>query len=224
MSMLEGVMAAAALGLVTTPHCVAMCGPLAIAGCSKGGKLCRDDSGGYLLARLVGYATVGALMGHLGASALRHPAAVTVGRLLVVLLALGCAWQGIAVLRRRERLVALRRKSPRGSVRALLDAVSMLLPRRGAPLGLATAVLPCGALVAAWTIAATTGRATEGAVSMLAFGAVTTPALLTALVGRSLLTRWMSRMPRPLLAAAWLAVAALLLGRLWFFHEGACHG
>ena len=224
MSATGALAAAAVLGIVSAPHCLAMCGPLAIAGCTRHGVVSRRDTVSYLGARLVGYATVGAFMGHLGASAL-HDSWATVGRWAVVLLALVCVWQGARSLRRDDGgVVVLRRGSRPGSP---LGTLAAMLPRRGAGLGLVTAILPCGALVAAWGIAAAAAHPVTGAGAMLTFAAASAPGLLVALLGRRLGQKLLRRIPAGLLAAAWFGVALLLMGRLYLSMESGscgCHG
>ena len=51
-------------GLLGSLHCTGMCGPLAVAGCSKGRGV--DGATGYFAGRFVAYATLGAVVGHLG--------------------------------------------------------------------------------------------------------------------------------------------------------------
>ncbi|MEZ4443197.1 MAG: sulfite exporter TauE/SafE family protein [Polyangiaceae bacterium] len=217
MSLAAAATGAFMLGLASAPHCLAMCGPLTLAGCSSGeGGVSRRRSLGYFGARFVSYALVGAVMGHLGASA-----SVTgwdhVGRWAMVLLAIVCVYQGVATLRkRRVPLVQLRPKPAPPSVFTQLRKIVVgLLPRRGAGLGMVTALFPCGALVAAWGIAAASAEAVSGAVAMLVFAAASAPGLVIALVGRRLGDKLIQRLPAPVLAAAWFAVAATIAFRLY---------
>jgi sulfite exporter TauE/SafE len=92
--------------------------------------------------------------------------------------------------------------------------------------GLGTALLPCGALAAAVLIAASTGTAPLGALSMLAFSVVSG----VGLVGAAWLFERISRRPRPATSRA-LAVV-LALGAVMFVirpvhalrhGEPACH-
>lgn len=228
MNTTEALAGAAVLGIVSAPHCLAMCGPLAIAGCTRQGAVDKKDTAAYLGARVVAYATVGAVMGHLGASAL-HDGWATVGRWAVVLLAVVCVWQGVRSLRRTggspdDVVVALRR-GPRPA--SLSSTVASLLPRRGAGLGIVTAILPCGALVAAWGIAAAAAHPVTGAAAMVTFSAASAPGVIVAILGRRLGQKLVAAIPRPLLAAAWFAVALLLAGRLYLSMESGgcgCHG
>jgi sulfite exporter TauE/SafE len=206
-----------------------MCGPLAIAGCTREGAVDKKDTAAYLGARLVAYATVGAIMGHLGASAM-HEGWATVGRWTMILLALVCIWQGVRSLRRSDearfdqKVVQLGRGPRRTS--SLLGTVLSLLPRRGAGLGIVTAILPCGVLVAAWGVAAASAHPVEGAAAMTTFAAASAPGLVIALLGRRLGDKILRRIPRPLLAGAWFAVALLLATRIYLSTQTGCgcHG
>ena len=93
--------------------------------------------------------------------------------------------------------------------------------------GLGTALLPCGALAAALLIAASTGDALLGSLSMLAFSFVSG----VGLVGAAWLFERFSRRPRP--TTARLLAVVLALGAILFAirpvhalrHEGepGCH-
>ena len=89
-----------------------------------------------------------------------------------------------------------------------------------------TAVLPCGALVAAWGVAASAAHPVGGAGAMAVFSVASAPGLLVALLGRRLGERLIRRVPPPLLAAAWFAVALLLIGRIYLTTQSGCgcHG
>lgn len=225
--MLTVLAGGAALGLVSAPHCLAMCGPLAIAGCTRSGDVCAPDAASYLGARVVAYAAMGAVMGLFGASAM-HGRGITLGRVAVVLLAATCVWQGVRSMRpvRNDAagLIPLR-AGPQPLT--WVSTLSALLPRRGAGLGVVTAILPCGALFAAWGYAAATAHPVTGALAMVAFAVASAPGLLLALAGRRLGSKVLQRTPRWLVAAAWLAVALLLVARLYISMKGTsdgCHG
>ena len=128
-------------------------------------------------------------------------------------------------MRRVDGGVVTLRRMPRA--RSSLGILASLLPRRGARLGMVTAILPCGALVAAWGIAAAAAHPVTGAGAMVTFGAASAPGLLVALLGRRLGQKLLRRVPSGVLAAAWFGVAVLLLGRLYVSMEGGscgCHG
>jgi hypothetical protein len=187
---------AVALGIGGSLHCAAMCGPLATAGCASGGKLRVAPTSGYFAGRLFAYALAGAIFGDLGGRAasvlpLAWMRIFAAGGLAVLALA-----RGVSILRASGGLVQIR--SPRPSV---LSFVAELFPRRGLGLGLATGGLPCGLLFGAWMLAASTGSATRGAVSMVAFSVASAPGLAGALFA--------SRALRPLVLSPRVA------GGLW---------
>jgi hypothetical protein len=220
MTTLEALGAALVLGVATLPHCLAMCGP--VAALHRAGPTCGSwrSARTYLAGRLVGYMVVGSLMGALGAHAFAALGGRWLGRAAIAALAVTCAWQAYRALRPSPPLVKLR-SQPRAS---WADTATSLLPQRGLGLGVATAVFPCGALPAAWGIAAAAAHPARGAAAMLAFALASSPALVLGIFGRQLLGKLGARVPRALQAAGWLAVAALLCARLWHAREGSCHG
>lgn len=169
--------AAFVAGLVTSLHCAGMCGPLA---CSlmpvRGDRSdARAVSTVYHVARLTGYALLGALAGGLGRaplmwisqSALRWlpwtlvlffvAVALRWDRHLPKLAVLGrFTWRLQAWLRRRSRVEA------------------------AAALGFATPLLPCGPLYFIVALALLSGSSARGVEVMLAFGLGTVPLLWLA--------------------------------------------
>jgi uncharacterized protein len=190
------LMTAFVFGLLGSFHCALMCGPLALAGCST-----RRTTFGYFAGRALVYACAGALFGSLGEHAQhRLPiGAVQTGLLLAVA---GLALlKGIRLLWPRSELVQLRKPpSPLGQM------LARVLPRRGLALGLATGILPCGFLAGAWALAASTGNALSGALTMVAFSLATLPALAASLL---VARRWR---PKPALAGMLWCALALWIG------------
>ncbi len=216
---------ALATGALGSAHCAAMCGPLAVAGCSReGAGVVTADAAGYFAGRLVAYSAVGAVMGHLGHHALCILPMSALEGIAVAAVAIAAAYRGVSLLRGPRGaamgLVALRAKPRRAGPAALLAA---LWPRRGLGLGLATAILPCGMLLPAWALAAGTASAPEGALVMAAFSVATLPGLLVPLVGRRLLQRAAARMPRSAYGVLWCALAAWIAVRPLLVASGACH-
>ena len=62
--MWTAVIAGAAAGLASVPHCTAMCGPLAAYACS--GHPGASGQGRYQLGRFISYSALGAVAGRLG--------------------------------------------------------------------------------------------------------------------------------------------------------------
>jgi sulfite exporter TauE/SafE len=216
MSWTEAWLAALVLGLASLPHCFAMCGPLAASGCSKKGHAI-----GYLAGRIFGYAAVGSVLGAAGAGIIRQVGdAQTVGRWSLLGLAAVCVVQA-------ARAFAMRKARADGAKLAQLrrptsSLLASLIPRRGMALGIVTAIFPCGALLAAWTLAAASAHPVSGAGAMFVFAVASTPSLVAAIIGRDLIAKTFANIPKPMLAIAWLSVAALLVGRAWPA-SSACH-
>jgi sulfite exporter TauE/SafE len=218
------VVTALAAGALGSAHCVAMCGPLAVAGCSRGARLSARDAAGYFGGRVVAYAAVGAVLGHLGRHALCILPMGTLEAVAIAAVAIAAAYRGIRLLRGAppRQLVPLRGK--RRGVWGILALLADLWPRRGLGLGLATSVMPCGLLVPAWALAAGTASATGGALVMATFAVATLPGLLVAVAGRRLLQRAVEGLPPERLAGlAWCVLAAWLAIRPLLVATGACH-
>jgi uncharacterized protein len=202
---------AAAAGVLSMPHCFLMCGPLAAAGCQRGKRW--RAGGGYFLGRMVAYSAAGAGLGRLGQHALCWLPRRPLQLLLSFLLALYCLWRAWR---------ALRPKRPR--LRALGTSAWYPLPKRGLGLGLVTGLLPCGALVAAWMLAASSGDPVRGAAAMLVFAAASSPALILAVLGKRWLTQfWRCWTPRAQ-ASAWLLLSVLVAARGLLGDLHAHHG
>jgi len=219
---------ALAAGLAASVHCAAMCGPLVVAGCTRGAALDRGATAGYFGARVLGYAAVGAVMGHLGQSALAVLPVSVVQSVALGVVAAGAAIRGIGMLRRPRTspLVALRRAPARPLSRgsAVAAAVAALLPRRGAPLGALTALLPCGMLVSAWLLAASTARPLSGSMVMLLFALASSVGLLGPLLARQLAARALAHMPRWVFGVAWCALAVFVALRPMIAISRCCAG
>jgi len=198
-----------ALGLAGSLHCPLMCGPLAVAGCRRGGRSVLA----YLGGRLVSYAALGAVFGTVGEHALCLLPMEKVQVVAMVLVGGFAVWRGVSALR-RPRPVTIRRGPPRR-----LSRLVALMPRRGLGLGLATGFLPCGMLVPAWLLAATSGDAVSGALAMALFSAATAPALLLPVVTGAFVRRISPRVQ----AAAWCALGVWIALRPVFMaahHHG----
>lgn len=211
MSMLAVATSALVAGILGSLHCTGMCGPLVVAGCSKGRG--ADGAVGYFVGRLVAYSTLGAVVGHLGKHAFCILPMSTAHGIAVALTALPAAARGLSLLARKapSEFVPLRKKKPRSRLLATLAAV---LPRRGLGLGLATGVLPCGLLFTAFAMAAATASPVLGATSMAAFAVGSMPGLLAALVGRGLAARFNLRISPKIEGLLWCALALWLGLRL----------
>ncbi len=164
-------------GLVTSLHCAGMCGPLA---CSL--MPVRGDRGDpqtvstvYHVARLTGYAVLGALAGGLGRAPLNWVSQSALRWLPWVLVlffvALALRWD-----RHLPKLPVLGRLTLK--LQSWLRGRSRV--EAAAALGFATPLLPCGPLYFLVALALISGSALRGVEFMLAFGLGTVPLLWLA--------------------------------------------
>lgn len=199
-------------GMVTSFHCVGMCGPLSCSLMSVPGD--RSDaqtvSTVYHVARLAGYATLGALAGGIGRAPLLWLSQSALRWLPWVLVfcfvALAFRWD-----RHLPKLAMLTRFTWR--LQAWMRGRSRV--QAAAALGLATPLLPCGPLYFLASLALLSGSALRGVEFMLAFGLGTVPLLWLAQtqfhwVRQKLSPLWLGRM-RVALA---LTTAAIISWRL----------
>ncbi len=159
---------AALAGLAGSPHCVGMCGGFAAAVGDRPASTLA-----WSLGRLSTYALLGAAA---GATAGALPLPTELGLLLAFLMLLWFA----------ASLAAL--PLPRLPVPSRLLAVGARVLRRGDlpsryAFGLVTGLLPCGLVYAALSLAVATADPLAGALSMVAFGLGTLPALALATAG-----------------------------------------
>jgi sulfite exporter TauE/SafE len=216
-------------GLITSLHCVGMCGPLA---CSLV-PAARDDtdphtvSSVYHLSRLAGYGALGALAGGLGRLPLSLLNADAL-RYLPWLLVLFFVAVAVRFDQRLPRLPLLGRAY--GWMAAKLRGQSRV--RSAAALGFATPLLPCGPLYFLVSLALLSGSALRGAETLLAFGLGTVPLLWFAQANYHWLRLklgpvWLARTQSALAFAVALALVWRLRATLGFPGPGwdnfVCH-
>lgn len=213
------LVAAAALGLAGSVHCVAMCGGIAAAAGSR-----LPGAGGtgtgvlFNLGRVCGYALLGLVVGAVVGTAIgtvkARPFALALrglAALLMLVLGLqllaGRDWLGL------ERLGARfwRRLQPLTG-----GAMGLPGPARFFALGALWGFLPCGLVYSALALAAASGSAAGGALAMLAFGAGTLPSMIaTTLAGSAVMRRLGGRNTRAIAGglmivfAVWTALGPL---------------
>ena len=219
----SAVMTALATGALGSAHCAAMCGPLAVAGCSGKEGLSPRRTAGYFVGRTLAYGTVGAVLGHLGHHALcLLPMGVLEG-IAITLVAGSAAYRGFTLLRPKKepapRLTRLRARRPS----SILGLVAEIVPRRGLGLGLATGIMPCGLLFPAWALAAGTATAPGGALVMTIFSFATLPGLLVPVAGRRIFQQLIARLPGYVYGVAWCALAVWIAARPLLRATGHCH-
>ena len=198
--------AAAVLGLMSSAHCVAMCGPLVllVGGPTEGGRAHQLRRAGlYHSGRTTSYAILGGAAGGAGhlvmSMGVGQAVALAVGVMLIV--AALASTIGGGRYARVAPLMPLVAAASAGARR-----LRARCPRVGLfALGLANGLLPCGMVYAALALAVTAGHAVDAAAMMATFGVATTPALVaTVLVAGRLSGRWRQRVT----AALPLAIAA----------------
>jgi uncharacterized protein len=154
-------------GLVTSVHCVGMCGPLACAvipGKAPGKGSPQLALGAYHLSRLLSYGFVGALAGVMGASAAQLFSFSVISLLpwafVVLFLVFIFGWEKKAIL---PDTVS------RWVFRLRLRAGKWGGTGTGATLGLLTPLLPCAPLYILFGVALFSGCAFSGAILLFAF-------------------------------------------------------
>lgn len=204
----ETLVAALSLGFFGSVHCAAMCGPLAIAGTCRKGVLDKRDTAAYFGGRLAAYAFVGAVFGALGHSI--HGMLDQFQHITLLAVAAFFFLYGLFILTRRVKEPGLVQLPGR---RGAFAFVASLVPKRGLGLGLATGFLPCGMLMGAWMIAASTKSAFEGAILMVGFSLATLPALAAPIFARKAVAGLIARLPRAVYGLAWCALAVWIGAR-----------
>ena len=162
-------------GLVTSLHCVGMCGPLACAWAVGESKNFHRGVIAYHGARLTAYAVLGLAAGALGLLPLqwfRHGAGLVLPWMLVVL------FTAVALGLDRWLPKPLFLSRPMAKVRQRIMGLSPLA--RAGLLGAATPLLPCGPLYLMVALAMANGSALRGAEFAFAFGLGTLPLLWLA--------------------------------------------
>jgi uncharacterized protein len=221
-----------ALGLVGSIHCLQMCGPLVVAYSLPLGAAVRSRQfvahASYNVGRVTTYTLLGALAGAAGGavgllgrtSGIFNVTALVAGALMLVV---GISMTGI-----------VRLPAPTRGVFAVAPHISRLAGRflrsasPGAKLvmGLLIGFMPCGLLYAALFKAVEGGSASQGALSMLAFGLGTTSALVLAGLFSGTVAGWLGSWTARLPATAVILSGAFLLWRGWMAvapAAPACH-
>jgi sulfite exporter TauE/SafE len=164
-------------GLVTSVHCVGMCGPIACGLSSLPSTETKRQLAiiAYHASRLTSYALVGAACGAIGQQPLKWffgSPAVLLPWILVALMVIF----GLGLEKKLPRPPALLRLATR-----LRFKFSRLSPiSGGAAMGFLTPLLPCGPLYLLFGASLLTGSAIRGAEFALAFGLGTVPLLWLA--------------------------------------------
>lgn len=176
------------LGLVTSVHCIAMCGPMVVTYAVNGeehGPWYRRliPNVAYQSAKIASYVVVGLVLGAVG-SALgldsARPYVMLAAGALMIVVGLGMTGRFPWAARLTPRppkflttaLTSIRR---RGRADAEAGESTLATP---ITFGLLTGLMPCAPLIAAELAAAGTGNPISGGAAMLAFGVGTAPLML----------------------------------------------
>jgi sulfite exporter TauE/SafE len=230
MQSIDTSLAAFVVGLITSVHCVGMCGPLS---CSwaltpkQGGKEVSflTATALYHAGRIIAYTTAGAIAGLIGMVPLRW-VQKSGGWILPWLLVAAFAMVGLGLDRFLPKPALLSKPLRRIQQRAF----QMPATTRAALLGLVTPLLPCGPLYLMLGLAAANGSPTRGAEFSAAFALGTLPLLWLAQTQ----LHWMGSRLQPqtlrTVQRALATVAALVM--VWRLSSGIgsdgepvmCHG
>ena len=211
------------LGLVTSIHCVSMCGPMvatyAVSGPGQetwAAKLVPNLT--YHAAKIASYVAVGLALGAVGAALnvdqIRPYVLVAAGVFMIVV-GLGMTgrfpWAARLTPRPPQILVrALTQVRRQAKVHAAAERSSLLTP---AAFGLLTGLFPCAPLIAAQLVAVSSGSVLGGGVAMLAFGLGTAPLLFAFGVVAGLLPQRTRRRVVAVLAIVVVVFGAVYVNR-----------
>lgn len=229
MSPIDTSAAAFLAGLVTSLHCVGMCGPLSCSWAVTAGKQSSSfvrNTALYHLGRLLSYSLVGMLAGWAGIMPLRffqHGAGVVLPWMVVLVFAI--VGMGLETFVPKPQFL-------RVGVRRIQEfAFRMSGALRAALLGFATPLLPCGPLYLMFALAMANGSVLKGAEFAFAFGLGTLPLLWLAqtqlhLISLRLQPQTMRKIQRGLALTAAVIMAWRLRGTLDFGSDAVpscCH-
>jgi uncharacterized protein len=215
------------LGVISSLHCVQMCGPIVLA-YSVGGRGTALSHLCYNGGRLMTYALLGAVAGAAGQAVglmgrlagFQHTAIIVSGILMIIA---GVFMTGTVPT---QRLVQLDRT---GISKLFSRTAGKLMLAPGALnklwLGLAMGFLPCGLLYAALLKAASTGSALSGAASMAAFAVGTAGALLGLGFFSSVVGFRLGRWSNAIASASVVLMGLVLVYRGWIARmpQMSCH-
>lgn len=210
------------LGLVSSLHCVQMCGPLVLsyslplarAGATRRQMLLAHSS--YNSGRILTYVSLGAVAGALGSAvgmAARMAGMASGARVFAgaAMILAGIALLGLVP---SQGLVAIERHGITSYFKRAIGRL-MLSPRPGSKfrLGLVMGFLPCGILYAALLKAVDAGSIVSGALTMLAFGLGTASSLFAMGLVSQFAARYLGAWSNRLAAVSLMLMGAFLLWR-----------
>lgn len=215
------------LGLVSSLHCVQMCGPIVLSYSVSVDELTKDASSGpsvlpllqnhlaYNAGRILTYSALGAVAGVAGGTlgllgklaGFTHVLAIVSGGLMIVV---GISMLGVIPVSLLGNTLF---RIPSSFLRRAGKLLSAPGSRNRLVLGLALGFLPCGLIYAALFKAMATGSPFAGAASMLAFGLGTAGSLVALGMFSSAIRMRLNRFGSQLAAAGITLMGLLLVWR-----------
>jgi sulfite exporter TauE/SafE len=204
------------LGVVSSLHCVQMCGPIVMAWSLPLHRAARPLAAAhvaYNTGRIVTYSLLGAAAGAVGGgltslgrlAGAEKIAAIVSGIAMIVAGLLISGWMP------KKKFVQIGGEVPSLLARAARSLFQTADARSKLLLGLVLGFLPCGLVYVALIKAIETGSALDGALTMAAFGAGTTFALLGVGLFSSAIAARLGRHAGTLAAVSALFVGAFLI-------------
>lgn len=211
------------MGLISSLHCIGMCGSiigtltLSLSPDIRNKKaLLLPFVFNYNLGRITSYTIAGALAGIIQSLAVMHLSEIHGHRLLQILSAIIMASAGLYIAGWFPRFAYIEKigvyfwKKIEPFGRKLIPVKNR---SQAFLFGMVWGWLPCGLVYAALAVAATAGDVTKSALTMLAFGLGTLPAVMGVGIMTGILTR-LSRMQRFKQAVGLFMIALALLAAL----------
>ena len=180
-----GFGAAFLLGLMTSPHCLGMCGGILLGNCAQN-RSPALASFAYNGGRVLSYTAIGGIFGALG-TVIAY--SMSVKSMVFTMVGLAVVLIGLNLWGLLPGLGALIAAQP--SFCQLPTQTRKRFAGRPLVIGLLTGLMPCGSLYAMWLHAVSGGSAAYGAESMLAFALGTAPLLfLFGALGALIPKKW----------------------------------
>ena len=180
-----GFGAAFLLGLMTSPHCLGMCGGILLGNCAQN-RSPALASLAYNGGRVLAYTAIGGIFGALGIVIAYN---MNVKSMVFTMVGLAVSLIGLNLWGLLPGLASLFPLQP--SFCQLPTQTQKRFAGRPLVIGLLTGLMPCGSLYAMWLHAVSGGSAAYGAESMLAFALGTAPLLfLFGALGALIPKKW----------------------------------
>lgn len=180
-----GFGAAFLLGLMTSPHCLGMCGGILLGNCAQS-RSPALASLAYNGGRVLAYTAIGGIFGALGIAIAYN---MSVKSMVFTMVGLVVVLIGLNLWGLLPGLTSFFPSQP--SFCQLPTQTQKRFAGRPLLIGLLTGLMPCGSLYAMWLHAVSGGSAAYGAESMLAFALGTAPLLfLFGALGALIPKKW----------------------------------